>query len=402
MPFTNPHPQPKPPQPNAAKMKTPLQIFPPPPPPAAYDPQLPFYGPGALACWYLSLLCVLLTWTLHPTKSFVHLSLTPDVAFYTLYACLAAGHMAVQAARFSASELDQLRGTGALGWSDARVQYHDVTGVMDEGMKGMVAGLNVSFRVGVYFFWVGGCVLGAVAGGKRMWPRGMGPVRRRERALPWMVAGAEAWTVGCFGLVAARCGFWTVVGAFWEYTLINGILVGASALMTYLGFFISGMLYTVPRYGFWPEMREFWEEARAKGVDYRRLLVMLVIGLWVSSLGLLHAFVAVWVLYWAVPLSGFPDLGVSITGLDQILALCTGLVALAFISSSVIQARFGDWKTFWVWVRAEWDKEVSKGQPRKQRKASSQVQPGTDLELASLSGRGEKHTTGQTTAWKYG
>lgn len=383
-------------------MKTPLQIALPPPPPAAYDPQLPFYGPGALACWYLSLFCVLLTWTLHPTKSFVHLNLTPDVAFYTLYACLAAGHMAVQASRLSPSELDQMRGAGALGWNDPRAQYYDVTERMDEGMKGMVAGLNVSFRVGVYFFWVGGCVLGAVVGGKRMWPREMGGVRRRERALPWMVAGAEAWTVGCFGWAAARCGFWTVMSAFWQYTIIMGMLVGASVVMAWVLVFMGLMMYTVPRYSFWPEMREFWEEARDRGVNYRHLLVMLVIGLVAPVFLLFYGFVAFWVLSWSVPLSGFPDLGVSMTGLDQILALCTGLVALAFISSSVVQARFGDWKTFLVWFRAEWDKEMRRGKPRKQPKAPSRVQPGTDLELASLSGREEKDSTGQATAWKYG
>ncbi|KAK0750625.1 hypothetical protein B0T18DRAFT_409284 [Schizothecium vesticola] len=217
-----------------------------------------------------------------------------------------------------------------------------------------------------------------------------------------MVAGAEVWTVGCFGWVASRCGFWVVVSAFWQYTLIMGLLVGVSLVMVYLGLMTTGLMYTVPRYSFWPEMRGFWEEARVKGVNYRRLLVMLVVGLWASFIGLLHEFVAVWVLYWAVPLSGFPDLGVSITGLDQILALCTGLVALAFISSSVVQARFEDWKTFYVWVRAEWDKEISSAKPRKQPKAPSQVQPGTDLELASLSGWGEKDSTSQTTAWKYG
>jgi hypothetical protein len=378
-------------------MKTTLQT-PPPPAAPAYDPQLPFYGPGALACWHLSLLCVLLTWTLHPIKSFVHLNLTPDVAFYTLYACLAAGHMAVQTSRFSAAEVAQLTGAGALGWNDARVQSYDVTRGMDEGMKAMVAGLNVSFRVAVYFFWVGGCVLGAVVWGKRVWPRRMGGVRRRARALPWMVAGAEAWTVGCFGWVAAKCGFWAVVSAFWQYSIIMGMLVGASVMGGYVILFSSGLVYTLPRYSIWPEIQEFWRDGRANGVDYNRLFGIAYWNLFLMPVIILQAAAAAWVLYRAVPLWGFPGLGVTMTGLDQLLGLCTGLVAVAFVSSSLVEARFGDWMNLYVWVRAEWDKEMTRsyklGKEPKGRDEAS-----TDVELAGLSP--PTNDTGRATGWKY-
>ena len=44
-----------------------------------------FYGPGSLWCWYLALLCIVITWTVHPTKNFRRLSLSPDVVFVALY-----------------------------------------------------------------------------------------------------------------------------------------------------------------------------------------------------------------------------------------------------------------------------------------------------------------------------
>lgn len=378
-------------------MKTPFQIpLPPPAAPAAYDPQLPFYGPGALACWYLSLLCVLLTWTLHPTKSFVHLNLTPDVAFYTLYACLAAGHMAVQASRFTPAEVAQLTGAGALWWNDVRAQDFDTTEGMSEGMKGMVVGLNVSFRVGVFFFWVGGCVLAVVVGGERAWLGA--PMRRRERALPWMVAGAEAWTVGCFGWVAARCGFGTVMSAFCQYTVIMGMLVGGSVIGAWVVCFSMVMVFTVPRYLVWPEMKAFWGNAKAKGVNYKQLLGILYWTLFLLPVFILQCAMAVWVLYRAVPLWGFPDLGVSMTGLDQLLGLCTGLVAVAFVSSSVVEARFGDWKSLYVWFRAEWDKDIARSY-NLGKQAKGREEASTDVELVNLPSPGED--TAQTTGWKY-
>ncbi|KAK0750199.1 hypothetical protein B0T18DRAFT_445870 [Schizothecium vesticola] len=100
-----------------------------------YDTQLSFYGPGALACWYLALLCALLTWALHATDRFTHLKLTPDIAFYALYACLAAGHMAVQISRFSDDDIRRMCDAKGLGWNDTR--YHDI-----DVLRGMEPGLR--------------------------------------------------------------------------------------------------------------------------------------------------------------------------------------------------------------------------------------------------------------------
>jgi hypothetical protein len=81
-------------------------------PPVTDDPkpdlQTSFYGPGSLSCWYLALLCVIITWTFHPTKNFLRLSISPDVLFFATYACLAAYHIAAQITRFSPEEIVSL------------------------------------------------------------------------------------------------------------------------------------------------------------------------------------------------------------------------------------------------------------------------------------------------------
>jgi len=58
------------------------------------------HGPGALACWYLTFLRILITWKFHPSNNLHQLKITLDVILFALYACLAAGRTAMQITRF--------------------------------------------------------------------------------------------------------------------------------------------------------------------------------------------------------------------------------------------------------------------------------------------------------------
>ncbi|KAK0741108.1 hypothetical protein B0T18DRAFT_432289 [Schizothecium vesticola] len=116
-----------------------------------FDLESSYYGPGAMAVWYLMFLCLFIKTgqTGHPSKK---LSASPDIVIYVLYACLAAGHMAIQITHFDSDAIDQLN-----GFFFAHFMPPNRRRILQEfppELQKMVATLNASFQVGVIFLWV--------------------------------------------------------------------------------------------------------------------------------------------------------------------------------------------------------------------------------------------------------
>jgi hypothetical protein len=69
-----------------------------PPPPNRYVLVSSLYGPGSIACWYFTILSILVSWTLHPKKRKSGSIDVDLIAILTLPA-VAAGHLIVQVSR---------------------------------------------------------------------------------------------------------------------------------------------------------------------------------------------------------------------------------------------------------------------------------------------------------------
>jgi hypothetical protein len=54
-----------------------------------------FYGPGATACWYLTCLSCLISWTIHPKKQKTD-SITSDFIAAVTFPTVAAAHLIAQ------------------------------------------------------------------------------------------------------------------------------------------------------------------------------------------------------------------------------------------------------------------------------------------------------------------
>lgn len=299
--------------------------------PPEFDPQTSLYGPGALSCWYHTLLCVLITWTTHPTHSFNHLGITPDLVVFALYPCIAAGHLALQTSRFHRDHLPPL-----LPMLDAQGPENTLD-PNDEALKAAAASFCGSFHVTALFATFAMCTLSKIT---RMDDRiqdfklhqlsGLLTSRGRSRSkwkapLPWLLLLSGVWVSGCLGFVALSysvlemaVGLVMVVGQFGLFVLGLISIPFAAVALTALLMSPIGVL-TVLGLGDSPRYSSVWTRAAVVVVP----LVSVAIG------GLL--------LYcipsrdWSYALATIlPNVGVRISALDQLLALGTGVVALLF------------------------------------------------------------------------
>jgi len=353
----------------------------------AYDLQTSFYGPGALSTWYLALLCMLITWLFHPTKRFPRLSLSADVVFYALYACLAAGHMAVLIQHFEPDEILELEKYFRSSYSNEAPQ-EKVLERFSPSLQKMVAGINAPFRIGVLFLWAAGFSLIAVFCVKDVTVR-----PRRRRMLPWVLFVSEAWVIGCFCFLATRCGMTTVLSTvcvysglylwnFFQVLILGSVNLSAFQLTTSLFLqYGKDALNWVSELGVscqdvrrlflqLPLLASYLTSARkllSLAVVFVELLVYAcLIGLLLSGLGLLFLGCGVMLgaLSWYLPQwlwtkvcngwPGFPHLGVSMSAFDQILGLCTGFIAVLFTIHTACGEKL-DWAAR---VRSAWQPEA--------------------------------------------
>ncbi|KAK4450552.1 hypothetical protein QBC34DRAFT_402850 [Podospora aff. communis PSN243] len=347
---------------------------------AETDPSLKFdletalYGPGTLLGWYLTLLCVLITWIFHPSKSFPKLSLSPDVVFYSLYACIAAVHMAVLAARFETEELNAL----AQYWGDDYGQSVEgrkaVLEKMDPVIREMVLGIDAPFKVGMMFLWV---VVVSLVGVVLAADEEARP--RRRRLLPWVLFLSGMLMFCCFCFLATRCGPRAVLygvfvgsvalgvrtlgialfGAIWggcAYLLVSGVL------FVFMAVFAGMVLVCDP--ATWKGLfsREHWEDLAARVTVMKcigsvvaffplAVLGVLLAGLFAVTLAFLAFGIGfiIWILpwvLWGMLTEGWfnVELGVRMSAFDQILGLCTGVAAVLLTVKAVCGTK---WKEIW-------------------------------------------------------
>ena len=326
-----------------------------------FDLEASLYGPGSLACWYLTILCLFLTWASHPTKRFHRLSVSADMVLYALYACIATGHMAVMITRFASDDIAAFKESHGLSWTRVHREqpidekpHRPLTSTQRE----MIAGIDAPFSVGIIFLSINTLALISVVGVDDDEVR-----PRRWRPFPWLLLITELWVSGCFCFLSARCGLGTVLTAMalFAFELVVRFLVAAClvfaelAIVMFCGELLrqcGKKMYPGTRY-----RREWWSRTNL----FRGILQVLathvtwfnisgaVTGLvFLASVYALAVFLAWQLLQWfGSVVSGvwFPDVGVRLSALDQILALSSGLVAAIFnidmaVGDRGLQARF--------------------------------------------------------------
>jgi len=337
-----------------------------------FDPEASFYGPGALTAWYLTFPCVLLTWTLHPTKHFTRLSLSADVVLYTLLASLAAGHMTVLLRHFRPDDITVfIRFLEPV--STSRTEAFEQ---MDPALRKMILVLFASFRVGVMFLWTTTISLLCVMDGE--WP-GVRP--RRWRPLPWVLFISELSVFGCFCFMAARCGLGIVLWGVFSYSFRCAVYFFMVAVVSFITVFSCGgmvcaLLYIlgatvifpatlclVPMLGFVPRFlrpvsrSSIFKELSLTGRSARRRLctfiILLVIVpffcyifLCIAAFTPLITWVLLRLVWGLLSELWFPDLGVRVSSFEQILSLSSGIIALLFAIKAVrgdeLRRKFAD------------------------------------------------------------
>lgn len=311
-----------------------------------FDLETSLYGPGSISCWYLTFLCVLITWTSHPSKSFRRLSLTADVVLYALYACVAAGHMTVLVRHLESDELAALQAFLRSGSVEKGLQ--SLAPVVQKTMRG----IDGPFRVGTMFLWV--ALLSFICMVTTADPL----VRPRRRPLPWVFCVAAVWVSGCFVFLAARCGLQAVGYAMLACTAKLGFASLLMIPLAYLGIyipFVAGMatlllLYAV--FSFVVGLSDLlglrlkhlegcipifstgsggWRviiSPPAAGFAWLMFTMLLPNGRMVAAT-LWEGVAGIW----------YPDVDVQMSAFDQVLALCSGITAILFTTYTVFGSR---------------------------------------------------------------
>ena len=329
-----------------------------------FDLETALYGPGTLSGWYLTFLCALITWCFHPTKNFLKLSLSPDVAFYALYASIAALHMTVLVSRFESEELAvfmRLLGSSYHDWDRGQDSVEKILENIGTraGIRKMVMGIYVPFEVGVMFLCAVGLGLVGVVAVRCLRPR----VRnhRRWRLLPWVLVWSGLLVLGCFCFLSSRCGAGVVfhgmlscaVGYLCRFIVIGALTCMWSGVIVLLIAPLFGLFFL----GTFISWRDVFSSRRVRYAasltpaanvgNLLRLLIivplcfgsLVVVGLFAYHFGV--GFIVDYLcLVGAYVAEGWlPDVGVKISAWDQILGLCTGIVAILLTVKGVLTAR---------------------------------------------------------------
>lgn len=307
------------------------------------DLELSFYGPGSLACWYLALLCVIITWSFHPTKNFLRLSLSPDIVFFALYACLAAYHMAQQVTYFTPEEMASLN---EVFNPNLEIPESQIVEKFSPPLQKKILCLKTAVGVCAIFLLLASFALIGIVLVKndRVRPR-------RRRLLPWILFFSELWVFCCSCFLASRCGLGNVEAAMFLYSLICFCtliaiypLCGLVWLFSLCWFanLIEILIGSISNHHFetlWFALRDL-SLVNPKGPPSCRMGwalggILVSTGFLIASGWAFPALISVSIPIW------FPDLGVRIGALDQILSLSTGMMAVLFTSYHAFEGEDG-------------------------------------------------------------
>jgi len=309
-----------------------------------FDLETSLYGPGSISCWFLTLLCVLITWTSHPTKNFRRLSVTVDVVLYALYACIAAGHMTALVRNLDTDEMVALQTFFQSGSVEKTLEG------LTPALQKTLRGIESPFRVGVIFLWVALfsfiCMVIMVGPGVQV-------RRRRRRPLPWLFCVATVWVSGCFVFLATHCGSRTVGYAALACTvkLALGWLIMIPTV--YLGICYCGIATMPIIFSLFAVFGFVGGLSHLLGLRFKHLEGCLSrFSLGSGPWGLLTSppcGVFAWLMYTTMLPNGrlvfgwffesvigfwYPQVDVHMSAFDQILALCSGIVAVLFTAYS--------------------------------------------------------------------
>jgi len=281
-----------------------------------FDPQTSLYGPGALLCWYLTLVCVLVTWCTHPTHHFGRLRITLDVVVFALYPCLAAGHMAILTSRFGREDLPDVSTLLLPGWlrSEIETAGHFIPQSTAHAFRG-------SYTVAFIYALLASFTLLLIAASD-----GIVVSPRRYRLLPWLLLLSNVWVLGCFCYVVSRVGLYGVFISSFTLMIVEVYFFAMLLCVVTLGFAIitAALLSCLDGLaGLADRFNVPW------GVFLRNFPGPGLIALAGTIWGLLVSRIPS--VYWQTCLNPvFPNLEVKMSALDQILALSTGVIAFLF------------------------------------------------------------------------
>ena len=292
-----------------------------------FDPQTSLYGPGALLCWYLTLVCVFVTWCTHPTHHFGRLRITLDVVVFALYPCLAAGHMAILTSRFGRENLPDVSKLLLPGKLRTEIETagHFIPQSSAHAFRG-------SYTVAFIYVLFASFTLLLIAAGD-----GIVASPRRYRLLPWLLLLSNVWVLGCFCYVVSRLGldgvfvtsFTLLIAVVYFFVMpLCVVTLGFAIITAALISCLDGLASLADRFNVPWGM--FLRNFPGPG------LIALAGTIWGLSVSRIPCF------YWQTCLDPvFPNLGVKMSALDQILALSTGVVALLFTAHRAF------WKKCW-------------------------------------------------------
>ncbi|KAK4164125.1 hypothetical protein QBC43DRAFT_353823 [Cladorrhinum sp. PSN259] len=273
----------------------------------SYSLELSFYGPGALWCWYLTILSVIIAPS-SPTRPPGSMPKpTFDIICCLLFPCLAAGHLAIQTSRLDPESVGDInQSLWLLNRGGAELVQN-----MDGNTSQAILALNASLRVCMAF--VSGASALLIFRFWASWSLGF-RIGVRHPLLLFVGAVPYIWVLSCIAYLGFK---WSAIGIAW-------VLLGLHLLVTYK---LLLCCLEIGALGYWVLfVRRYW---------FCFLAVPLTL-YWGWSM-------------WDDRFIFFPDVQVEISALDQIFPFLTGIIAITFsVGKRLLKTEFYRQTRTWI------------------------------------------------------
>lgn len=329
----------------------------------SYSLESSFYGPGALSCWYLTVITARVITPLLSNPSSSSSSSEKRSTFVStlehvasiLYPCLSAGHLARQISLFEKNDIAKFADSVAsLSFGGAR-ELEIANPDLDPATVKAITGLNAPLRVCAIFLliWALASVIPLIKvdGDKQPTedgqplPEGYEQPRASRPPLGWRILDQipHVWVIGCILYLVHKCRQSDIAAAM---TAMFGVyILHALLCLSFHCFFIwinVKTFLTSPDAWLGP-LRRSAEPRKTVIKDSNRSLPgryypenltfhsLLVVTVFIVYGTVVLGFAAAaGYTFWVFRFDYFPDVGVSMSSLDQILALVTGVFTIIF------------------------------------------------------------------------
>ncbi|KAK4189576.1 hypothetical protein QBC35DRAFT_493046 [Podospora australis] len=322
-----------------------------------YSLETSFYGPGALACWYLTILTAriitpLLVSSQRPNTSTVLASF--ELIASILFPVFAAGHLAWQISLFAKEDISSLTGNLVLLYDGGAKKLEEVIepSLSPKAIKAIV-GINAPFRICIAFLliWVLSHLIMPLY------------TQSDQEAAPFLTSTDEpssrwithvvptGWVVCCMIYMAVRCEFADASFLTTIFLAVYGLCLHSfSAWLLCLG--IRGL------YGLYSPLDNMkrcinlyldretdqWDWATRRPRPWlghrTREVVFVVAGLLLHGAYMCGFGMMLGYLLWTFRFLWFPDVGVGLLALDQLFALATGIITIMYTTKDLIYKKW--------------------------------------------------------------